>query len=121
VVLLLLGFGMVAGGVVVALEVDGGLLPGVGLVVLGLVVKGAGFLLGDPSTATQPGRGPQTLAGRRVERPRAGIPVGRAVVRRRVPTRAPATVVRALSDARSGVPRAAPEAGGPARRDRRAS
>ena len=80
---------MVAAGVAVALGVDGGLLPGLGLAVLGLLVKGTGFLLGDPSSAPQPGRGPQTLAGRRVERPRAGIPVGRANVRRRVPGRTP--------------------------------
>jgi hypothetical protein len=118
--LLLLGFGMVAGGVAIALGVHGGVLAGVGLAVLGLLVKGAGFLLGDPSSATESGRGPQTLAGRRVERPRAGIPVGRATVRRRVPSRAPATVVRPLSYA-PGAARAVPEAGEAVRRHRRAS
>ncbi len=111
---------MVAAGVAVALGVDGGLLPGLGLAVLGLLVKGAGFLLGDPSSATQAGRGPQTLAGRRVERPRAGIPVGRANVRRRVPGRAPATVVRPLADTRGPVVRAVPSVGEQARH-RRAS
>jgi hypothetical protein len=119
-VLLLLGFGMVAGGAAVAFAVHGGLLPGIALIVLGLLVKGAGFLLGDPSSATQAGRGPQTLAGRRVERPRAGIPVGRAAVRRRAPSRAPATVVRPLSDVRRAGG-AVPYAGEQARRHRRAS
>jgi hypothetical protein len=109
---------MVAGGAALALAVDGGLLPGIALVVLGLVVKGAGLVLGDPSSATPAGRAPQTLAGRRVERPRPGIPVGRATVRRRAPSRAPATVVRPLSDVR-GAARA--DAGDPARRHRRAS
>jgi hypothetical protein len=119
-VLLLLGFGMVAAGVAVALGVDGGVLPGVALAVLGLLVKGAGFLLGDPSSATESGRGPQTLAGRRVERPRPGIPVGRATVHRRVPSRTPATVLRPLSGAR-GAARPVPETGEPAHRHRRAS
>jgi hypothetical protein len=119
-VLLLVGFGMVAAGVAVALGVDGGVLPGVALAVLGLLVKGAGFLLGDAASAGQLGRGPQTLAGRRVERPRAGIPVGRATVRRRVPSRAPATVVRPLS-ATSGAAHAVPEAREAARHHRRAS
>jgi hypothetical protein len=119
-VLLLLGFGMVAAGVAVALGVDGGVLPGVGPGVLGLLVKGAGFLLGDPSSAPESGRGPQTLAGRRVERPRPGIPVGRATVRRGAPSRTPATVVRPLSDAR-GADRAVPQTGAPPRRHRRAS
>jgi hypothetical protein len=118
--LLLLGFGMVAAGVAIALGVDGGVLPGVGLAVLGLLVKGAGFLLGDATSATESGRGPQTLAGRRVERPRAGIPGGRAAVRRRVPSRAPATIVRPLSAA-PGAARAVPQAGESAHRHRRAS
>lgn len=102
---------MVAAGVAVALGVGGGLLPGLGLAVLGLLVKGAGFLLGDPSSAPQPGRGPQTLAGRRVERPRPGIPVGRANVRRRAPSRAPATVVRPLTEARGPGVRGVPGVG----------
>jgi hypothetical protein len=120
-VLLLLGFGMVAAGVAVALGVDGGVLPGVALAVLGLCVKAGGFLLGgDPAADAE--RGPQTLAGRRVERPRAGIPVGRATVRRRVPSRAPAAVVRPLSDARRPAsPGAASPASGPQARHRRAS
>ena len=119
-VLLLVGFGMVAGGAALALGVDGGLLPGLALAVLGLLVKGAGLVLGDPSSAARSGRNPQTLAGRRVERPRAGIPVGRAAVRRRVPSRARATVVRPLSDAHVEV-RAVRPAGDPAHRHRRAS
>jgi len=111
---------MVAGGVGVALGVHGGLLPGIGLAVLGLLVKGAGFLLGDASSAEESGRGAQTLAGRRVERPRAGIPVGRATVRRRVPGRVPAAVVRPLHDPRVSRPAAA-AAAPQARRHRRAS
>ena len=118
--LLLVGFAMVAAGVAVVLGVDGGILPGVALVVLGLLVKGAGLLLGDASSATESGRGPQTLAGRRVQRPRAGIPVGRASVRRRVPSRAPATVVRPLT-ATSDAARAVPGAREAARHHRRAS
>ena len=116
-VLLLLGFGLVAGGAAVACAVDGGFLPGIAMIVVGLILKGAGFLLGDPASATRAGRGPQTLAGRRVERPRPGIPVGRAAVRRRTPSRAPATLVRPLS----GAPGAVRDAGAPARRHRRAS
>jgi hypothetical protein len=119
-VLLLLGFGMVAAGAAIALGVHGGVLPGVGLAVLGLLVKGVGFLLGDASSGTESGRRPQTLAGHRVERPRAGIPVGRAAVRRRVPSRAPATVVRPLSEA-PGAARAVAPSGEAARRHRRAS
>lgn len=118
--LLLLGFAMVAAGVAVALGVDGGVLPGVALAVLGLLVKGVGLLLGDPSSATESGRGPLTLAGRRVERPRPGIPVGRTAVRRRVPSRTPATVVRPLCAAPDAA-RAVPETGEPARRHRPAS
>jgi hypothetical protein len=119
--LLLVGFAMVAGGVGIALGVDGGLLPGIALAVLGLLVKVAGFLLGDPAAGDASARGPQTLAGRRVERPRAGIPVGRAPVRRRVPSRVPgrvpAAVVRPLRDVPDRPVPAAP----PARRHRRAS
>jgi 3',5'-cyclic AMP phosphodiesterase CpdA len=116
---LLVGFAMVAGGVGLALGVDGGLLPGIALAVLGLLVKGAGFLLGDPSSAEESGRRAQTLAGRRVERPRAGIPVGRATVRRRVPGRVPAAVVRPLHDPR--VVRPTPAEAPQPRRRRRAS
>lgn len=103
-VLLLTGFVMVVAGVVVAFGVHGGTVPGVALAVVGLVVKGAGFLLGD-STA-RPGHGPQTLAGRSVERPRAGIPAGRAAMRPRLLARAPAGVVRPLEAAhrRGGTP-----------------
>ncbi|WP_433798219.1 hypothetical protein [Actinomycetospora sp. CA-084318] len=80
-VLLLTGFGLLgAGATAIAL---GHLVLGIALVVLGLALKLTGFLLGD-STVAAPGRGPQTLAGQRVERPRAGIPVGRAAVRRGV-------------------------------------
>jgi hypothetical protein len=102
-VLLLTGFGMVAAGAVIAFGVNGGTVAGVALVVVGLVLKGAGFLLGDSSSAERVPGGPQTLAGRSVERPRAGIPVGRAAVRRRVPARAPTGVVRPLPDARREV------------------
>jgi hypothetical protein len=91
---------MVAGGVAIALGVDGGLLPGVALAVVGLLVKVAGFMMGDPPSELQPGRRPQTLGGRSVERPRAGIPVGRAALRRRIPLRAPAATVRPLADPR---------------------
>jgi hypothetical protein len=87
-VLLLTGFGMVAAGAAIAFGVDGGTIPGVALVVLGLLVKGAGFLLGDSSSAAREGQGPRTLAGRSVERPRAGIPVGRATIRRGLTGRA---------------------------------
>ena len=73
-VLLLTGFGLVVGGVAI-IALSGGLVLGIAAILLGLLAKGAGFLLGD-SPAVAPGRGPQTLAGRRVERPRAGIPVG---------------------------------------------
>ena len=118
--LLLLGFGMVAGGAAIAVGVAGGLVPGITLLVLGLLVKGAGLLLGDSSSATRGGRAPQTLAGRRVERPRAGIPVGRAALRRRTPSGAPATVVRPLSDVRDAA-RPVPHAADSARRHRRAS
>ncbi|NMO90531.1 hypothetical protein [Actinomycetospora sp. TBRC 11914] len=120
--LLLVGFAMVAGGVGLALGMDGGLLPGIGLAVLGLLVKGAGLLLGDPSAGPSGSeRGAQTLAGRRVERPRAGIPVGRATVRRRVPGRVPAAVVRPLHDPRGPAGRPAPVPQAHARRHRRAS
>ncbi len=98
--LLLAGFGMVAGGVAIALGVDGGVLPGVALAVVGLLVKVAGFMMGDPPSELQPGRRPQTLGGRSVERPRAGIPVGRAAVRHRIPSRVPASTVRPLADTR---------------------
>jgi hypothetical protein len=119
-VLLLAGFGLLVAGVAVACAVDGGLLPGIAMAVLGLVLKGVGFLLGDPAYSTTPStqRRPQTLAGRSVERPRAGIPVGRTTaVRRRVavrPARVPSTVVRPL-------PVAPREDAAPARRHRRAS
>jgi hypothetical protein len=105
-VLLLAGFGMVAGGVAIAVGVDGGMLPGVALAVVGLLVKVAGFMMGDPSSELQPGRRPQTLGGRSVERPRAGIPVGRVAMGRRIPTRAPAGTVRPLAETRrrEGVP-----------------
>ncbi|MCD2196572.1 hypothetical protein LQ327_24675 [Actinomycetospora endophytica] len=116
-VLLLVGFGMVAAGAAIAFGVNGGTMPGIALVVMGLVVKGAGFLLGDSSSSTRAG-GPQTLAGRSVERPRAGIPVGRAAVRRRIPSRVPAGVVRPLQDTRRAV---APAPTEPERRHRRAS
>ncbi|HEY2195668.1 MAG TPA: hypothetical protein VGH76_25660 [Actinomycetospora sp.] len=117
--LVLVGFAMIAGGVGIALGLDGGLLPGIALAVLGLLVKGVGLLLGDPSSAEESGRSAQTLAGRRVERPRAGIPVGRATVRRRVPGRVPAAVVRPLHDSRATPVRPAPAL--QTRRHRRAS
>jgi hypothetical protein len=120
-VLLLTGFGMVAAGAAIAFGVSGGTMVGVALVVVGLVLKGVGFLLGDSSSSERVGGGPQTLAGRSVERPRAGIPVGRAAVRRRIPARAPAGVVRPLPDARrrdADQPAASPA---PERRHRRAS
>lgn len=90
-VLLLSGFALLAAGI--ATIALGHLLPGLVLVVLAVAAKAAGFLLGD-STAPAPGRGPQTLAGRSVERPRAGIPVGRANLRRGVvsPLRPPRAV-----------------------------
>jgi hypothetical protein len=110
---------MVAAGAAIAFGVDGGVIPGVALVVLGLLIKGAGFLLGDSSSATRAGRGPQTLGGRSVERPRAGIPVGRAAIRRRIPARASAAVVRPLSDPRRRDAEPAPTA--QERRHRRAS
>ncbi|MCD2190738.1 hypothetical protein [Actinomycetospora soli] len=90
-ILLLTGFALLgAGATAIAL---GHVLLGIALVVLGLALKLTGFLLGD-STVAAPGRGPQTLAGQRVERPRAGIPVGRAAVRRGVvsPLRPPRAV-----------------------------
>jgi hypothetical protein len=118
-VLLLAGFGMVAAGAAIAFGVDGGVLPGVALVVLGLLVKGAGFLMGDSASAAPEGRRPQTLGGRSVERPRAGIPVGRATMRRRIPSRASAGVVRPLQDTRGR--EAAPAPAAEERRHRRAS
>lgn len=117
--LLLVGFGMVAAGAAIAFGVNGGTLPGAALVVVGLVAKGAGFLLGDSSSAERLGSGPQTLAGRSVERPRAGIPVGRTAVRRRVPSRARAGVVRPVPGTRR--PGAVPSPAATERRHRRAS
>jgi hypothetical protein len=81
-VLLLTGFATLAAGV--AAIVLGHLVLGILVVLVGVALKAGGFLLGD-STVSAPGRGPQTLAGRTVERPRAGIPVGgRANLRRGV-------------------------------------
>ncbi|MEJ2871763.1 hypothetical protein WCD74_28665 [Actinomycetospora sp. OC33-EN08] len=82
-VLLLTGFGVLVAGIAVVATGWGGPLLGGGLIVVGLALKVVGFLLGD-STSAEPGRGPQTLAGRSVERPRAGIPVGRTNLRRGV-------------------------------------
>ncbi|WP_018335812.1 hypothetical protein [Actinomycetospora chiangmaiensis] len=90
-VLLLTGFAALAAGI--AAIVLGHLVLGIVVVVVGLVLKAGGFLLGD-SMASAPGRGPQTLGGQYVERPRAGIPVGRASLRRGVvsPLRPPRAV-----------------------------
>ncbi|MDL5156757.1 hypothetical protein [Actinomycetospora termitidis] len=80
-VLLLTGFGLlVAGTALIAL--GAGMVLGIALIVVGLAAKVVGFLLGDSASA-EPG-GARTLAGRSVERPRAGIPVGRANLRRGV-------------------------------------
>ena len=100
-VLLLTGFGLLVAGVAL-IALSGGLVLGIAAIVLGLTAKGAGFVLGD-SPAAAPGRGPQTLAGRRVERPRAGIPVGgRTALRRGVAGR---SVVRPISaSARPSLP-----------------
>lgn len=93
-VLLLTGFGLVAGGVALV-ALSGGLVLGIAAILLGLLAKGAGFLLGD-SPGAAPGRGPQTLGGRSVERPRAGIPVGgRAALRRTATGRAAVRPIRA--------------------------
>lgn len=90
-VLLLTGFAVLGAGV--AAIVLGALVLGIVAVVVGLALKVVGFLLGD-STVSAPGRGPQTLGGQYVERPRAGIPVGRSNFRRGVvsPLRAPRPV-----------------------------
>ena len=95
-VLLLTGFGLLVGGVALV-ALSGGLVLGIAAIVLGLTAKGAGFLLGDSPT-TAPGRGPQTLAGRRVERPRAGIPVGGRNALRR------GAMVREIRASRASVP-----------------
>ncbi|GAA4829865.1 hypothetical protein GCM10023201_16840 [Actinomycetospora corticicola] len=90
-VLLLLGFGSLAAGI--AAFALGHPVFGAVLVVVALALKAAGVLLGD-GAAPAPGRGPQTLGGQRVERPRPGIPVGRTNLRRGVvsPLRPPRPV-----------------------------
>lgn len=112
-IVLLTGFGLLGSGVaVLALDLRGGTVLGASLIVCGLLLKLAGVLLGDPATAAPrhpQRRAPQTLAGRTVERPRAGIPGSRVVVRRRVTPLTPADVVRPVAPARHAFPRVAAE------------
>ncbi len=73
------------GGVADRPGVDGGVLPGIALVVVGLLVKVAGFLLGDPPSSRRRAGGRRLSQAAASSGPRAGIPVGRASVRRRIP------------------------------------
>lgn len=85
--LLLLGLLLLGAGVAVtASDLPGRWWVGATLVLVGLLVKVAGFLTtDDPSrTTTRPnGRRVTTLDGRLVEMPRAGVPAGRGAAIRR--------------------------------------
>jgi hypothetical protein len=84
--LLLLG-GLVllgAGIAVIALGVPGGWVFGPGLIVAGLLVKVAGFLLTDDAPGTPGGSGRTvTTLGPAGERPRSATAAGRTTARRR--------------------------------------
>lgn len=89
-VLLLGGLALVGGGLAVILSpIPGHWVIGVALMVVGLLVKLAGFAVTDDPVRARPGsRRVTTLDGQVVEAPRPGVPTGRATVSSTRPVRA---------------------------------